>query len=210
MYAESNRVEDNLYHDNLVGVFLMYSDGVAIRRNRISHSLGSTGMGIGFKESSEISVEDNAILYCATGIYVDISPYEPGSTNRFERNRIAYNGIGMLFHNDWTGNLLRDNRFEGNHTQVAVRGGGTAQRNVWSGNHWDDYRGFDRNGDGVGDTSYELYAYSDQLWMEFPGTQFFRGSPLLEMLDFLERLAPWSRPLLVLRDDAPILHSPGH
>ena len=32
---------------------------------------------------------------------------------------------------------------------------------------------------------------------------FFRNSPVLEMLDFLERLAPFSTPHLVLRDPKP-------
>jgi nitrous oxidase accessory protein len=59
----------------MVGVFLMYSDGVEIRGNRITGSVGATGMGIGFKESSDVLVEGNAIIYCARGVYLDISPY---------------------------------------------------------------------------------------------------------------------------------------
>ena len=81
-------------------------------------------------------------------------------------NRLAYNGVGVVFHNDWHGNEFRDNEFLGNFTQVAVRGGGGATRNLWSGNYWDDYEGFDRDGDGRGDTPYELHAYADRIWME--------------------------------------------
>lgn len=39
--------------------------------------------------------------------------------------------------------------------------------------------------------------------METPLAAFFRNSPVLEMLDFLERLAPFSSPHRVLRDPAP-------
>ena len=39
-----------------------------------------------------------------------------------------------------------------------------------------------------GDTPHELYAYADRLWQDQPYAQFFKGSPLLEVLDFLERL----------------------
>jgi nitrous oxidase accessory protein len=208
MYSEANLVEDNRYRDNMVGVFLMYSDGVELRRNHISGAQGATGMGIGFKESSNVVLEDNVLLYCAKGIYLDISPYEPDTTNRFTGNRIAYNGVGVTFHSDWHGNIFRDNDFDGNFTQVAVRGGGSAAHNTWEGNRWDDYQGFDRDADGRGDTAYELYSYADRIWQERPEAAFFRGSPLFEVIDFLDRLAPFSEPTLVLRDDVPRFEPP--
>lgn len=204
MYSERNLVERNHYTDDMVGVFLMYSDGVELRNNRIERALGSTGMGIGFKESSNVLVEDNEIVYCAKGIYIDISPYEPDSENRFLSNRIVFNGVGVVFHSDWHGNRFRGNDFRGNFTPVAVRGGGSAVRNSWEGNAWDDYRGFDRDRDGIGDTPYELYAYADRIWQEIPMAAFFRGSPLFEAIDFLDRLAPFSEPTLVVRDARPL------
>jgi len=208
MYSEANLVEDNRYRDNMVGVFLMYSDGVELRRNHISGAQGATGMGIGFKESSNVVLEDNVLLYCAKGIYLDVSPYEPDTTNRITGNRIAYNGVGVTFHTDWHSNIFRNNDFDGNFTQVAVRGGGSAARNTWEGNRWDDYRGFDRDADGRGDTPYELYSYADRIWQERPEAAFFRGSPLFEAIDFLDRLAPFSEPTLVLRDDTPRFEPP--
>jgi nitrous oxidase accessory protein len=205
MYSEANRVERNRYIGNMVGVFLMYSDGVVLRDNVIRASLGATGMGVGFKESSRVLLEGNEIIYCSRGIYLDISPYEPDTVNRFIANRIGYNGIGVVFHSDWHGNVFRDNDFVGNFSQVAVRGGGSAMGHIWDGNHWDDYRGFDRNRDGRGDTPFLLYAYSDLIWQEIPPAAFFRGSPLFEAIDFLDRLAPFLEPTLVLRDESPRL-----
>ncbi len=203
MYAHKNHVEDNEYRDNMAGIFLMYSDGVEMRRNRIVGSQGATGIGIGLKETSDVTAEDNWIVYCAQGIYLDVSPYEPDTTNRFLRNQIAYNGVGVTLHSDWHDNVFEDNDFRGNFVQVAVRGGGSALRNTWSRNYWDDYEGFDRNGDGTGDTPYELRAYADRIWMEIPEASLFRSSPVLEVIDFLDRLAPFSNPTLILRDDAP-------
>lgn len=208
MYAHHNEVEDNELRQNMTGVFLMYSDGVVLRRNRILGAQGATGVGIGFKESSSIVLADNDIVYCATGVLLDVSPYEPDTVIRFERNRLAWNGIGVLFHSDWQGNEFVENEFRGNFTQVAVHGGGSALRNLWSRNHWDDYEGFDRDGDGQGDTPYELRAYADRIWMETPPAAFFRASPLLEVIDFLDRLAPFSSPTLILRDEAPRFDAP--
>lgn len=203
MYAHKNLVEDNEFLRNMTGIFLMYSDDVEIRRNRILGAQGAAGVGVGFKETSGVVLEDNDIVYCATGIHLDVSPYETDRPNRFLRNRLAYNGVGVNFHTDWEANVFEDNEFRGNFTQVAVRGGGGATRNVWRRNWWDDYEGFDRDGDDTGDTPYELRAYADVLWMEVPPLAFFRASPVLEVIDFLERLAPFSSPHVILRDDAP-------
>ncbi|HID49096.1 MAG TPA: DUF1565 domain-containing protein, partial [Chromatiales bacterium] len=105
MYSRYNLVEDNHYANNTVGIFLMYSDGVVVRNNYIGHAVGPTGVGIGFKETSDLIIEGNKILYCASGLYIDVSPFQPDTTNRFTNNLIAYNGIGVRFLNDWTGNI---------------------------------------------------------------------------------------------------------
>jgi len=203
MYAQYNLVKGNRYEGNSVGVFLMYSDGVVLRDNVISHGQGATGMGIGLKESSDVTIEGNEIVYCATGIYSDVSPFQPDTINLVKDNHIAFNGIGVLFHNDWTGNVLHDNRFENNHVQVSVNAQASAARNDWTGNYWDDYKGFDRDRDGIGDTGYEPRVFADRLWMDVPFASFFRGSPVLSLLDFLERLAPFSEPILLLADGKP-------
>lgn len=205
MYSQYNVVEENDFRGNSVGIFLMYSDSVIVRRNHISHAVGAAGVGIGFKETSDVEISDNEILYCATGLHLDVSPFQPDTTNRVRGNLIAYNGIGIQFLNDWKGNLFEDNLLKGNLTQVAVLGGKTARRNDWQGNYWDDYAGFDRDANGIGDSPHEQYAYADRIWMDVPPARFFKGTPMLEVLDFLERLAPFTSPDLLLRDERPLM-----
>ena len=205
MYSRYNLVKDNQYYNNTVGIFLMYSDGIKIINNVIAYASGPTGIGIGFKETSDLVINNNQIIYCASGLYIDVSPFQPDTTNQFSGNLIAYNGIGIRFLNDWHSNIFKHNEFAGNLTQIVVSGGKTANRNVWEGNYWSDYEGFDRNHNGEGDTPYELYAYADQLWRDAPNAQFFKGSPVLETLDFLERLAPFSKPDLLVRDKKPLM-----
>ncbi len=206
MFANDNVVEDNQFYDNAVGVYFMYTEGGVVKNNIISHATGATGMGIGFKESSGTIIENNEIIYCGVGIGSDLSPFQPDSTIEIRGNRFAYNGVGILFNSETGGNNMVDNVFEGNLTQVAYGGHGdnnNSPKNVWTGNYWDDYQGFDRDGDGFGDKTHELYAYADQIWMELPVARFFRSSPVMELLDFLERLAPFSTPDLILRDEKP-------
>jgi len=204
MYSQYNEVLNNHYENNSVGIFVMYSDGVILRDNYIAHATGATGMGIGFKETSDVQVTGNQVLYCATGLYLDVSPFQPDTINLIQGNLIGYSGIGVLFLNDWTGNELKGNLFKGNITQIAVSGGGkTANRNLWEGNFWDDYAGFDQDGNNIGDKPYELFSYADRLWMDVPPARFFKGAPVLEVMDFLERLAPFTSPNMLVRDKVP-------
>ena len=203
MFANNNTIEDNRFYDNAVGVYLMYAEGSTLRNNVISHATGATGMAIGFKESSNTVIDGNEIIYCAVGVGSDLSPFQPDSKTWIRNNRFAYNAIALQYTSELAGNVITNNVFEGNLNNVVLAGKGAHGLNEWLGNFWDDYLGFDRNHDGVGDTPYELYSYSDQIWTEFPAARFFKTSPALELLDFLERLAPFSSPELLLKDERP-------
>ena len=205
MYSQFNEVDSNYYEHNSVGIFLMYSDSVVVKNNYIAYANGATGMGIGFKETSGVEIANNKILYCSTGLYIDVSPFQPEMTNNIHDNVIAFTSIAIDFLNDWTGNIFERNSFKGNQTQISVAGGGTASRNVWKGNYWDDYEGFDLNKDGIGDTPYELYGYADRIWMDVPVARFLQGTPVMAVLDFLERLAPFSTPTMLVKDEAPVM-----
>ena len=166
-------------------------------------------MAIGFKEASNTVVEGNEIIYCAVGIGSDLSPFQPDSKIWIRNNRFAYNGIAVKLTSELGGNVVTDNVFEGNLTHVVQAGRGKAGLNEWRGNYWDDYQGFDRDGNGIGDTAYELYSYADQIWIELPPARFFKNSPVMELLDFLERLAPFSSPELTLKDERPRFAKPA-
>jgi nitrous oxidase accessory protein len=204
MFANDNVVENNRFYDNSVGVYFMYTNGGVARGNVISHANGAAGMALGFKESSNVLIENNEIIYCAIGVGSDLSPFEPNASIEFRNNRFAYNGMAMSFNSETGGNRIVGNVFEGNLTQVGYGAHSeAAAKNFWQGNYWDDYQGFDRDGDGIGDRPHELLSYADQIWMEMPVARFFRNSPVMELLDFLERLAPFSTPAKVLQDDKP-------
>ena len=209
MFANNNVVEDNRFYGNSVGVYFMYTEGGVMRNNLISHATGATGMAIGFKEASNTVIEGNEIIYCAVGIGSDLSPFQPDSRIWVRGNRFAYNGIAVKLTSELGGNVVTDNIFEGNLTNVVQSGRGKSGLNEWSGNYWDDYQGFDRDGNGTGDTPYELYAFADQIWIEMPPARFFKTAPVMELLDFLERLAPFSSPELTLKDEKPRFRKPA-
>lgn len=203
MFANDNLVEKNRFIDNAVGVYFMYSESCIARDNVLSHASGSTGMALGFKEASDIIIQNNDVIYNGVGIGIDISPFQPGSTLLFENNRFAYNGVAVQLSSELGGILFKDNVFEGNINDITQGGRGLGDRNKWLGNYFDTYEGFDTNKDGHGDTPHEAFAYADQIWIEIPAASFFKASPVLELLNFLEKLAPFTSPERQLKDPTP-------
>jgi nitrous oxidase accessory protein len=203
MYSHDNVVTRNRYVANVVGIFAMYSRGLRVERNLLAASAGAAGVGLGLKESSGLVVRDNALLRNAVGVYVDNSPFEPDLENRIEGNSIELCDLGVSFHSSTRGNRLHANRLRGNGAQVRVDGGGDALGNEWSGNEFDDYAGYDFDGDGFGDVPYELRSLSGALVSRHPQIDLLRGSPALFLLDAGSRVLPLFRPKPVLVDARP-------
>jgi nitrous oxidase accessory protein len=84
-----------------------------------------------------------------------------------------------------------------------VDGRGDAREALWRGNHFDDYAGYDLDGDGVGDVAYELRSLSSAWISQFPALAFFRGTPALALAEAIGRIVPLFEPRLVLSDPEP-------
>ncbi len=204
MYTGKNIVKNNTFVKNSVGIFFMYSKDTIATGNIIKSSIGTTGLGIGLKDCSNYTIKNNKILYSARGFYIDRSPFEPGTHNYIENNFILYNSEGVHFHSLSLHNIFKNNIFKGNIEDVVNDSYNTkVTENIWDGNFWDNYQGFDKNRDGIGDTPYNLYYYADKMWLLNPNIKFFYASPVISIVNFLTKLAPISQPVRLLTDKHP-------
>jgi len=209
VFSPDNIVAANDIAHTTTGIVVLYSDRVRVEDNRIHHVRAEAGAALAFKETSDTQVQRNEVLHCAVGLQAN-SPLHGHDTLLIEGNRFAHNDTALYFYGDKGGHVLRHNRFEKNLSTLAVSHANATRGHLWEDNAWDDYEGFDRNGDGIGDTPHELWLYADRIWMETPKARFFRNTPALELLDFLERLAPFSAPERLLQDPRPrLLTSPS-
>ncbi len=204
LFSHRSIVERNRLEKNSTGIIALNSDGLTIRNNRILHAMDASGAGIALKETSAALIIGNEIVHCAHGIMAD-SPMNPINRIVFLDNLVAHNITGVYFYGAKGGHIAIGNTFRSNLWPVTIIGDGDPMNDTWWGNYWDSYEGFDQDGDGFGDRPYDLLAYADRIWMETPAARFFRNTPVLELLDFLERLAPFSAPALILRDTAPLM-----
>ena len=204
MYTGKNIVKDNTFKHNSVGIFFMYSKDTIATGNTIENSIGTTGLGIGLKDSSNYVIKNNKILYNARGLYIDRSPFEPDTKNYISNNLILYNSEGVHFHSLSLHNVFNGNTIKGNIESVVNDSYNTKiTQNEWDGNYWGDYEGFDRDKDGIGDTPYKVYYYADKIWMLNPNAKFFYGSPVISILNFMAKVAPISEPVVLLTDKHP-------
>ena len=204
MYSGGNLVRNNRYHHNTVGIFLMYSRDIVVEQNVVKYSLGGTGVGIGLKEVDNMTIRNNQIVYCTAGFFFDLSPFQPDRYNFLKANIIAYNVIGADFNSTLARNIFKGNAFIDNLETVRVRGKGVATENLWEGNYYSDYEGFDRDADGYGDFVHNHDIYLDTLWMDNDWLLLFSGSPVISVLNLLAKLAPLSEPTRLLTDPKPV------
>jgi len=203
MYSHDNEIVGNSYRDNLVGIFLMYSRRLKVEGNLLADSSGASGMGLGLKESGDIEAARNVFLRNSIGLFLDTSPLQRGCSNRFTENVFRLGQVGVVFHSSPTRNHFERNSFRDNAQQVRVDGRGDALGIEWTQNHFDDYAGYDLDGDGVGDVPYELRSLSGQLIGRRPELQFFRGTLALELIDVAARVSPLLQPRAILVDRRP-------
>jgi len=208
IFSHGVEVAGNQMSNNEHGIIGIYSDSLYIHHNRIEHQNHLVGSGIAVKNSSQTVIESNEILDCAIGMTAN-SPLFPENVLYIKDNIFAYNDVAMFFYGEKGGHQLSGNRFASNFTDIAVTCPTSALSNEWSGNYWSDYAGFDLDGDGYGDTPYPKFIYSDRIWMDRSMAKFFRGSLVMALIDFVERLLPYSQPDLILNDPTPLIPAKG-
>jgi nitrous oxidase accessory protein len=203
MYSHDNLIEDNQLISGVVGVFVMYSRGVTLRRNLVLDAGGAAGMAIGLKDSGNIVLEDNVLVRNTTGIYIDQSPGQRGDTLAVRGNVIRQCEAAMGFHTTPFDTEISGNDFADNVETVRVGSGIEPSHAFWHRNYFDDYVGYDLDGDGTGDLPHEVKSASEELITRHPNLAFFRGTPTLGIVDAASKLLPIWAPRTFLVDEAP-------
>lgn len=209
MYCDGGVIEGGLYRNNTVGIFIMYSRNVQALGNLTAGSTGAGGMGLGVKDSGNLTIVNNRFVQDEAGIYLDNSPTRPGDHNRVEGNLIAFCQTGIVFHASPSRNGFLDNTFQANQNQARVDGRGDALDTTWSGNAFDDYQGYDLDGDGFGDVPHEARNLANQMIGRIPELAFFRGTPALGILEAVGRIFPLFQPEPIFIDSKPRMTARG-
>lgn len=205
MNSHRNLWEDNEAHNNRGGLALMDARENIVRNNRV---WANSDHGIMLRTLRDSTVEGNVVAGNQRGFFVF------GVAHTVLRNNLVVdNRIGVHLSARATGNRVQGNDFIANHEQVRYVGTrdeawGALPGEPGGGNHWSNYRGWDRNADGVGDVPYEANSLIDRLQFRYPATALLMGSPAVQALRLAGQQFPVLRPPSVV-DAAPRMH-PTH
>ncbi|RKY16308.1 MAG: hypothetical protein DRQ55_18250 [Planctomycetota bacterium] len=213
MYSDDNLFEDNLFEGNQTGGAIMYSRRVTLRGNRFEGSRGPSAYGLLIKAGDDILAERNWFVDNSSGIFLEDTPSSLRCACTFRKNVIGGNDTGITVQPSVSRVLFTENVIVANRRSVQALGRTRSELNVWSaagrGNYWDDYVGFDADGDGVGDTPYRLEAFFEDLTDRWPAVGLLRMGPASQALETAARAFPIVQPRPVLTDEHPLVQPPS-
>jgi len=207
--SHANRIEHNTFQYNSVGILMMGIKDTNITYNKILSSNGAAGIGVVADKVSNFHFEYNSVKYNTKALYIDTKSVERGRQRFITHNTISYNGEAFHFHTDIKNNVITHNRIQGNLEDVIQDIKGSRKKtNIIAYNYWDRYEGFDRDGNHIGDTPHTVFLYADQLWKYDNKIKFFYATPIMSVINFLSRIAPFISPVLLLEDSKPLMTPP--
>ena len=185
MNSYYNLWEDNDSYLNRGGLALMEVRNNTVRNNR---TWGNSDHGIMLRTLQDSVVENNIVAGNNRGFFIYDVEYAT-----LRGNLVVDNHVGVHLSAGSTRNLVQRNDFIANREQVRYVG---ARDEPWGaatpgqGNHWSNYLGWDRDGDGIGDLPYEANELVDRLQWRHPGVRLLLGSPAVQALRLLGQQFP--------------------
>ena len=183
-YVNNSTISGNeCNHNTAPGIFIEYFSNNNTVSNNICNSNGSSGIHVS-TESNNNTVSGNTCNSNGTGISV----YNQSTNNIISRNTCNSNDYGIYIHeyNSSNDNTIYFNNFSDNtsgnvysnnsgntwHSPTTIHYSYESMYKNYMGNYYSDYAGSDPDGDGIGNTPYDL-----------PGLEPDDDYPLIQTLD---------------------------
>ncbi|MBK6295074.1 MAG: nitrous oxide reductase family maturation protein NosD [Rhodoferax sp.] len=182
MNSYYNLWEDNDSYYNRGGLALMEVRDQVVRNNR---AWGNSDHGIMLRTMQDSVVEGNVIAGNNRGFFIYDVEYVT-----IKANLLVDNHVGVHLSAGSTRNKVEGNDFVANREQVRYVGARDERWGTESGNHWSNYLGWDRDGNGVGDVPYEANDMVDRLTWRYPSIKLLMASPAVQALRLVSQQFP--------------------
>jgi nitrous oxidase accessory protein len=191
MYSDDCQYSANVFERNGSGVAVMYSKRVAMTGNRFENNRGAAAYGLLLKEITDARLKRNVFSRNTTALVAD-------GANRLvaEENEFTANGWAVKLDANTEGGRFARNEFVGNSFDVTTNS--RSPSTVFVGNHWDAYRGYDLNRDGIGDVPHRPVRLFSLIVEHHPPALILMRGAFVELLDAAERVLPTLTPETVV------------
>jgi nitrous oxidase accessory protein len=183
MFSNGGTYYDNVFRKNGAGVAVMYSEDVDMKNNLFEHNWGTSSYGLLLKDMRHSTIEGNRFYRNTVAIYSESS-----SNLKIHRNDIELNGWAVNIKSSSTRNIFTENNFIEN--SFDVRTDSPRNNNVFEGNYWSHYEGYDLDRDGIGDVPYRPVSLFSIIIDRQPESLILMRSMFIRLLDMAERIMP--------------------
>ena len=183
MFSNDNQYTDNLFEDNGAGVAVMFSKRIRMTGNRFQKNWGPASYGMLLKEINDAEISGNVFEENTIGINIEGSNRIVYQGNHFISNGWAIKVLGACYTN-----TFRENNFMHNSFDLSYNS--NVNDNVFEGNYWSNYSGYDLDKDGIGDVPHRPVKLFSYIVNRTPETLILLRSLFMDLIDFSERVSP--------------------
>lgn len=183
MFSNYNEYHENEFTGNGAGVAVMFSKFIIMTGNTFSKSWGDASYGLLLKEIYDSELTRNIFDNNTVGINADGATRVTYTNNDFTNNGYAVKVQGSCYNN-----TFRENNFL--HNAFDVGYSGRINENVFDGNYWSDYTGYDLDKNGIGDVPYRPVKLFSYLVNKTPEAVVLLRSLFIDIINFSEKVSP--------------------
>jgi nitrous oxidase accessory protein len=194
MFSNGGVYLENTFRRNGAGVAVMYSENVDMKNNLFEHNWGATSYGLLLKDIRNSTIEGNRFYRNTTAIYSESS-----SNLMIRRNDVELNGWAVNIKSSSSRNHFEENNFIEN--SFDVRTDSPRNNNLFDGNYWSAYEGYDLDRDGIGDVPYRPVSLFSIIIDRQPESLILMRSMFIRLLDTAERIAPVLTPKTLIDEN---------
>lgn len=183
MFSNNDIYTNNTFENNGAGVAVMFSKFITMKNNTFRKNWGTAAYGMLLKEINDAEISDNTFEENTIGINIEGSNRIKYINNDFVGNGWAIRVVGACYTNSFKGNNFLYNSFDISYNSKL-------NDNVFEGNFWSSYTGYDLDKDGVGDVPYRPVKLFSYVVNRTPETIVLLRSLFMDIIDFSERVSP--------------------
>ncbi len=183
MFSNNDVYANNTFENNGAGVAVMFSKFITMKNNTFKKNWGTAAYGMLLKEINDAKIIGNTFEENTIGINIEGSNRINYTNNDFIGNGWAIRVVGACYTNSFKGNNFLYNSFDISYNSKL-------NDNVFEGNFWSSYTGYDLDKDGVGDVPYRPVKLFSYVVNRTPETIVLLRSLFMDIIDFSERVSP--------------------